>query len=67
MEALVTVLALRDGFLPPTAGLEQPDPECDLAHVPLTSRPGSPRTAISNSFAFGGNNGCLVLRRHDEP
>jgi 3-oxoacyl-[acyl-carrier-protein] synthase II len=66
MEALVTVLALRDGFLPPTAGLEQPDPGCDLDHVPLTSRAGNPRTAISNSFAFGGNNGCLVLGRYDE-
>jgi len=66
MEALVTLLALRDGFLPPTAGLRNPDPECDLAHVPLRSRPGEPRAALSNSFAFGGNNGCLVLGRSDE-
>ncbi len=64
MEALVTILALRDRFIPPTANLEQPDPECDLAHVPLVSRPGTPEVGISNSFAFGGNNGCLVLRRY---
>ncbi len=66
MEALVTILALRDQFLPPTANLETPDPECALAHIPLKSRPADLDVAISNSFAFGGNNGCLVLGRYHE-
>jgi len=66
MEALVTVLALRDRFLPPTANLETPDPECVLNHVPLESRPAEFEAAISNSFAFGGNNGCLVLGRAED-
>ncbi len=66
MEALVCLLALKEQFYPPTANLEQPDPECELNHVPLVSRPGNPEVAISNSFAFGGNNGCLVLRRYHE-
>lgn len=66
LEALITILALRDQFFPPTAGLHQPDPECDLTHVPLRGRPGKLEVAISNSFAFGGNNGCLILRRYHE-
>jgi 3-oxoacyl-[acyl-carrier-protein] synthase II len=66
MEALVTILALRDQFFPPTAGLLRPDPECNLTHVPLRGRPGALEVAISNSFAFGGNNGCLALRRYHE-
>ncbi len=66
MEALVTLLALRDRFLPPTVNLEEPDPDCRLAHVPRESRPAEPAVALSNSFAFGGNNGCLVIGRYDE-
>ena len=63
IEALACVLALRGGFVPATATLEQPDPECDLDYVPRVSRTQTLRTALSNSYGFGGNNTALVLRR----
>jgi 3-oxoacyl-[acyl-carrier-protein] synthase II len=63
IEALATVIALRDGFLPPTVNLEENDPACDLDFVPRTSRDASIRFALSNSYGFGGNNTTLVLGR----
>jgi len=63
LECAATVIALRDGMLPPTANFTAPDPECDLDVVPNTSRPAEVEWAISNSFAFGGLNAVLVLRR----
>ena len=63
IEALATVLALRDGFLPPTVNLEEPDPACDLDFVPRASRPATLALALSNSYGFGGNNTSLVLAR----
>ncbi len=63
IEALATVLALRDGFLPPTVRLEEPDADCDLDCVPVHSRPATLRYALSNSYGFGGNNTTLVLGR----
>ncbi len=63
IEALATVLALRDGFVPPTVNLEEPDPRCDLDCVPLRSRPAALRLALSNCYGFGGNNTTLVLGR----
>jgi nodulation protein E len=63
LEALAAILALRDGFLPPTANYMEPDPECDLDVVPNVSRPADCEYAISNSFAFGGLNAVLALRR----
>jgi 3-oxoacyl-[acyl-carrier-protein] synthase II len=62
IEALACVLALRGGFIPPTVNLEHADPECDLDYVPGSSRPRAIRTALSNSYGFGGNNTSLVLR-----
>jgi len=62
IEALASLLALRDGFVPPTATLVEPDPECDLDYVPRTSRRAALRTVLSNSYGFGGNNTSLVLR-----
>jgi 3-oxoacyl-[acyl-carrier-protein] synthase II len=62
IEALACVLALRGGFIPPTVNLEHPDPECDLDYVPKRSRTQSIRTAMSNSYGFGGNNTSIVLR-----
>jgi 3-oxoacyl-[acyl-carrier-protein] synthase II len=62
VEALACIIALRDGFIPPTATLEQADPECDLDYVPKVSRRQAVRTILSNSYGFGGNNTCLVLR-----
>lgn len=62
LEALITVLALRDGILPPTVGFRVPDPECDIDPVPV-ARPAPIRAALSNSFAFGGLNATLALVR----
>ncbi len=62
VEALACVLALRGGFVPATATLEHPDPECDLDYVPKTSRTRAVRTVLSNSYGFGGNNTSVVLR-----
>jgi 3-oxoacyl-[acyl-carrier-protein] synthase II len=65
VEAIATVLALRERMLPPTVGLEQPDPELDLDYVPVRARPFTPRDgapiALSNSFGFGGHNVVLCL------
>jgi len=61
IEALACVLAIQHGFVPATATLETPDPECDLDYVPRCSRPHAVHTALSNSYGFGGNNSSLVL------
>jgi nodulation protein E len=61
LEAVATVVALRDGVVPPTLGFRAPDPECDIDCVADFARPVAIRTAISNSFAFGGLNAVLVL------
>jgi 3-oxoacyl-[acyl-carrier-protein] synthase II len=63
VEALFTVLAIRDQVAPPTINLDNPDPDCDLDYVPHTARQMPIEVAISNSFGFGGTNGTLVLRR----
>jgi len=62
VEAIFSILAIRDGVLPPTINLENPDPQCDLDYVPLTARQAPVRIALSNSFGFGGTNGSLVFR-----
>ncbi len=66
LEAGVTVLALRHQIVPPTINLEAPDAECDLDYVPKTARKIGLEYAISNSFGFGGTNGCLVFKRWSE-
>ena len=63
LECVATVLALRDGVLPPTANYNLPDPECDLDVIPNQARHAQVEFAISNSFAFGGLNAVLALRR----
>ncbi len=63
IEAVATILALREQVAPPTIHLDEPDPDCDLDYVPLQSRPRKIRIALSNSFAFGGNNTSLVFGR----
>jgi len=62
VEFIATVMALRRGAVPPTANLRVPDPECDLDYVPNRGREAAVRTALSNSFAFGGSNAVLVTR-----
>ncbi|HEY3359134.1 MAG TPA: beta-ketoacyl-[acyl-carrier-protein] synthase family protein [Polyangia bacterium] len=63
IEAAICVFALRDGVIPPTLGLEHPDPACDLDYVPGAPRTRAIRFALSNSFGFGGSNTALVLGR----
>jgi 3-oxoacyl-[acyl-carrier-protein] synthase II len=63
VEALFSVLALRDGVAPPTINYSTPDPDCDLDFVPNTARQMRIDVAMSNSFGFGGTNGTLVFRR----
>jgi len=63
LEAAIASLSVAEGFLPATANLDHPDPECDLDYVPRVGRPGPVRTVISNSFGFGGTNACLVFQR----
>jgi 3-oxoacyl-[acyl-carrier-protein] synthase II len=65
IEAVFSVLALRDQVAPPTINLENPDPECDLDYVPNTAREMKLHTVMSNSFGFGGTNATLILRRAD--
>lgn len=64
LEFVISVLALTNGAVPPTANLTSPDPECDLDYVPLRGRTGVDlRCIMSNSFAFGGTNAVLLARR----
>ena len=62
VEALVCVEAVRRGVLPPTINYQEPDPECDLQHVPHEAREAPVHTAIANAFGFGGQNCVVVLR-----
>jgi len=63
VEAVATILALKRQMVPPTIHLDEPDPDCDLDYVPHTSRKQEVRFALSNSFAFGGNNTSVVFGR----
>jgi 3-oxoacyl-[acyl-carrier-protein] synthase II len=65
VELIFTILAMRDGCLPPTINLENPDPECDLDYVPDVARPAEIDAAMSNSFGFGGHNVSLIVRKVD--
>jgi 3-oxoacyl-[acyl-carrier-protein] synthase II len=67
VEAMFTLLAMRDHKLPPTINYEQADPECDLDYVPNEPRDAPEATiGVSNSFGFGGHNAAVVVRRWDE-
>jgi 3-oxoacyl-[acyl-carrier-protein] synthase II len=66
LEAGITVLAIRDQIAPPTVNHECPDPTCDLDYVPNHARPMTIEYALSNSFGFGGTNGCLIFKRYQE-
>jgi 3-oxoacyl-[acyl-carrier-protein] synthase II len=61
VEAVLCALALRDGVIPPTINLEKPDPLCDLDYTPNTARERKIRTAMSNSFGFGGHNASIIM------
>ncbi|MCJ7704568.1 MAG: beta-ketoacyl-ACP synthase II [Desulfobacterales bacterium] len=62
-EAIFTILALRDGILPPTINYEEPDPECDLDYVPNVARRQHLNTGMSNAFGFGGTNATLIFKK----
>ncbi len=66
VEAIFTVLTLRDGIIPPTLNCDTPDPECDLDYVPNIARKAQVNMALSNSFGFGGVNATLVFRKFKE-
>jgi len=66
VEAIFSILAVRDGVLPPTINYEEPDPACDLDYIPNESRKADVRTAVSNSFGFGGHNATIVVRRFED-
>jgi 3-oxoacyl-[acyl-carrier-protein] synthase II len=63
IEAMMCVLAIRDGVLPPTINYETPDPECDLDYVPNEAREADVNVALSNAMGLGGHNGCVILSR----
>ena len=63
MEAVFSILALQEQVSPPTINLHNPDPLCDLDYVPNAARRMTIRTALSNSFGFGGTNGSLLFKR----
>lgn len=65
VEALICALAIRDGRIPPTINLEEPDPDCDLDYVPNTARSADVRVALSNSIGLGGHNSALLMRRFE--
>ena len=62
---MLTALTVARGVVPPTPNLTTPDAQCDLDYVPGRPRERTVRAALSNSFGFGGQNACLVLRRVD--
>ncbi|MGA9761585.1 MAG: beta-ketoacyl-ACP synthase II [Gaiellaceae bacterium] len=66
VEAIFSILAIRDGMLPPTINQENADPDCDLDYVPNEARAADVRVAVSNSFGFGGHNASVVLRRFED-
>lgn len=66
LEAILSTMALREGVIPPTINLDHPDPECDLDYVAHEARRVALRTALSNSFGFGGHNVALIFREVEE-
>ena len=66
LEAIACALVVKNDIIPPTINFETPDPECDIDCVPNQSRRGTINIALNNSYAFGGNNACLVLSKFSE-
>jgi 3-oxoacyl-[acyl-carrier-protein] synthase II len=64
-EAIFTILAIRDGIMPPTINYEEPDPQCDLDYVPNVARRKPIKIAMSNAFGFGGTNATLVFKKFE--
>lgn len=66
IEALISILTIQNGIIPPTINLENPDPECDLDYVPQVARRKKVRTVLSNSLGFGGHNASLLFSAYEE-
>ncbi len=65
VEAIINVMTLHTGIIPPTINYEVPDPDCDLDYVPNVARQGSPKVGMSNSFGLGGHNSSVLFRRYE--
>ena len=65
IEAVISIMAMRDGIIPPTINYEAPDPECDLDYVPNKARKADIKAVMSNSFGFGGTNGVVIFKKLD--
>ena len=65
VEVVICVKVINEEIIPPTINLDNPDPECDLDYVPHVARKATVRTAMTNSFGFGGHNACLIIRRFE--
>ena len=65
IEAVISIMAMRDGIIPPTINYEMPDPECDLDYVPNKARKAELKAVMSNSFGFGGTNGVVIFKKLD--
>src|SRR5579859_1514312 len=66
VEAVISIMAMQTGIIPPTINLHHPDPECDLDYVPNEARQAPVNVAMSNVLGFGGHNTCLVFKRYEE-
>jgi 3-oxoacyl-[acyl-carrier-protein] synthase II len=65
IEAIVSVLALKNGIIPPTINLDEPDPECDLNYCPKVAQKREIMYALSNTFGFGGHNASLLFKKYE--
>ena len=65
LEAVICAKAIEDGFIPPTVGLKNPDPELDLDYVPNEGRDADLKYVMSNSLGFGGHNGSLIISKYE--
>ena len=65
IEAVISIMAMRDGIIPPTINYETPDPDCDLDYVPNKARKADIKSVMSNSFGFGGTNGVVIFKKLD--
>jgi len=65
IEAVISIMAMRDGIIPPTINYETPDPDCDLDYVPNKARKADIEAVMSNSFGFGGTNGVVIFKKLD--
>ena len=63
IESLICILAMRDGIMPPTINLDNPDPACDLNHVPNVAEKRELDIVLNNSFGFGGHNVSLIMKK----